>query len=501
MTGSRSLFVLCSLFVAMTVAGGELVTVDNPKPGSYIVVFKDGVAARPGEVAPPGLSIAEQATGIASQHGGRVKHVYGAALSGFAIEADERVARAIANDRRVAYVQENGYLAPLATQSLPHWGLDRIDERDRPLNNHFTYNTTGSGVNIYVIDTGINADADLGTRRVNAFSTVRDAAGVQQFADCNGHGTAVAKLAGGTAAGVAKGARLHAVRVGSICPSECTPPTGSGQPKDPPAFTTGSCSFTIDDVIAGVDWVTQNRVRPAVANLSLGGTGTPAVDTAIANMHNAGVVVVAAAGNSGLDACSVTPARVPQAITVGASDINDARSVWNSASSSNIGTCVDLFAPGTNVNGFNGTSGSAPIVAGAAALYLQTNTLASPATVASSIINNASLNKLSNVGAGSPNRLLFVPPGGTETDAKPVASFNCSCNGGRTCTLTSTSTDDFAISTCRYIVDYDNFNRPVMKYGCGTITHTYLYSGPYTIEHQVTDDGNQNSTFAVRVCQ
>ena len=500
MTRSKSLFVLCSLFVAAVAMGGELVNVENSIPGSYIVVFREGVAARPNEIAPPGLSVAEQATSVAAQHGGRVRHVYGHALSGFSIEANERVARAIANDRRVAYVQENGYLAPLATQSLPHWGLDRIDERDRPLNNHYTYSTTGSGVNIYVIDTGINADADLGARKVDAFSTVI-VNGVPQFNDCNGHGTAVAKLAGGTVAGVAKGARLHAVRIGSICTSECTPPQGTGQPKDPPAFAVGSCSFTIDDALAGINWVTGNRVRPAVANLSLGGTGTPAFDSAIVALHNAGVVVVAAAGNSGLDACSVTPARVPQAITVGASDINDARSVWNSAASSNIGTCVDLFAPGSNVNGFNGTSGSAPIVAGAAALYLQTNTGASPATVASSIINNATTNRLSNVGAGSPNRLLFVPPGGTETDAKPVASFNCSCNGGRTCTLTSTSTDDFAIATCKYIVDYDNFNRPIWKYGCGTITQTYLYSGPYTIDHQVIDDGNQSSTFAVRVCQ
>jgi len=500
MTRSRSLFVLCSVLVAMTVAGGELVKVEHPIAGSYIVVFREGVAARPGELAPPGLSVAEQAGGIAALHGGRVKRAYGHALSGFSIQADERTARAIANDRRVAYVQEDGYLAPLATQSLPHWGLDRIDERDRPLNNHYTYNTTGSGVNIYVIDTGINADADLGARKVDAFSTVL-VNGIPQFNDCNGHGTAVAKLAGGTVAGVAKGARLHAVRVGSICPSECTPPTGTGQPKDPPAFAPGSCSFTIENVIAGINWVTGNRVRPAVANLSLGGPVTPAVDSAIVAMHNAGVVVVAAAGNSGIDACGVSPARVAQAITVGASDINDARSVWNSAASSNIGACLDVFAPGSNVNGFNGTSGSAPIVAGAAALYLQTNAGASPATVASSIVNNATTNRLSNAGAGSPNRLLFVPPGGTETDAKPVASFNCSCNGGRTCTLTSTSTDDFAIATCKYIVDYDNWNRPIWKYGCGTITHTYQYSGPYTIDHQVIDDGNQSSTFAVRVCQ
>jgi subtilisin family serine protease len=495
--------VLCSLVataLALPLAAGELITAEHPVPGSYIVVFKDGVAARHGEAAPPGLSVAEQATSMAAQHGGRVQHVYGAALSGYAFKGDERTARAIANDRRVAYVQQDSYLAPLAIQAKPHWGLDRIDERDRPLNNHYTYNTTGSGVNIYIIDTGINADADLGTRKVNAFSTVKDANGVQQHGDCNGHGTEVAKLAGGAAVGVAKGAKLHAVRVGTVCTSECIPNTG-GQPKDPPAFAPGSCSFTATDVVAGINYVTANRVRPAIANLSLGGAVNAAVDTAIVNMHNAGVVVVTAAGNSGIDACGVSPARVAQGLTVGASDINDARSIWPGGYSSNVGTCVDLFAPGSNVNGFNGTSGSAPIVAGAAAVYYQTNTTASPSTVASYVVNNATTNRLSGVGTGSPNRLLFVPPGGTETDALPTANFTCGCNGGRTCTFVGQATDDFGIATCKFLVDYDAWNRPIYRYGCGTVTYTYPYIGPYPVDFQATDDGGQSSAWVRKTCQ
>lgn len=483
----RTLLLSLLLCCTFSTAAGELLTVDRPIPGSYVVVLKEA----------PGLQVAAEARGLAAFHGGRVAQVWEHALQGFLLEADERVARAIASDRRVAYVQQNGYIEPFAIQAAPHWGLDRIDERDRPLNNHFTYDTTGSGVNIYVIDTGIAANSDLSGRIVNAFTTVRDINGNPEFGDCNGHGTEVAKLAGGTTAGVAKGAKLHAVRVGKICSSDCAA-TGGG-PKDPPAAAPGACAFAINDVVTGMDWVTANRVRPAIANVSLGGNNITTIDDAARRMHNAGVVVVAAAGNDGVDACGVSPARVAEAITVGASDSNDARSVWVNGQSSNTGTCLDLFAPGSNVNGFNGTSGSAPLVSGAAALYLQTNTGASPATVRNSIVNNATLNRLSGVGT-SANRLLFVPPGGTETDAKPVANFTCGCNGGTSCTFIGASTDDFAVKTCRYTVGYDNFNRPIFRYGCGTVTYNYSYPGPYLVDLLVTDDGNQTSSIS-KWCQ
>ncbi len=237
-----------------------------------------------------------------------------------------------------------------------------------------------------------------------------------------------------------------------------------------------------------MNWVAQNRVRPAVANLSFGYPNSSAYDSAMLGMYNAGVTVVTAAGNSGGDACTVSPAKVPQSITVGASDINDARAIFSSTESSNTGTCVDLFAPGKGLPGpFDGTSASAPLVSGAAALYLETNTAASPATVTSHLLNNATSSRLTGT---SPNRLLFVTPGGMEIDNPPTGDFVCSCNGTRTCTFTTTS-DDFAVTRCTWIIDYDNWNRPVTHTTCGSFTYTYKYDGPYTVDFRVWDDANQ----------
>jgi dihydroxyacetone kinase DhaKLM complex PTS-EIIA-like component DhaM len=223
-------------------------------------------------------------------------------------------------------------------------------------------------------------------------------------------------------------------------------------------------------------------------------------DTAVRNMVNAGVTVVVAAGNDGGDACSFSPSHVAEAITVGASDINDARAIYDAGASSNIGTCVDLFAPGKAVNDFGGTSAAAPHVAGAAALYLQGAPTATPAAVASYILSNATSSRLTGIG-GSPNRLLFVPPGGTETDAKPTAAFVCGCSGTKTCTFTGQSTDDWALKSCRYTVGYDSLNRPIYRFGCGTVSYTYGYTGPYPVDLVVTDDGNQTSTTVSRSCQ
>jgi subtilisin family serine protease len=491
---------LLSLSLAASALAGEFVPRPNAIPGRYLVVFKDGsVGALSSQAAAPGLSVAQQATSLAAFHGARTERTYEHALRGFVLLGNERAARAVAADPRVAFVEPDVYVQPFASQALPHWGLDRIDERDRPLNSHFTYNTTGAGVNIYVLDTGINADADLGSRRVNAFTTVVTS-GAPDYNDCNGHGTKVAKIAGGTVAGVAKGATIRNVRVGSVCSTTCGLSGDFGKPGGPKVLADGSCAFIMSDVIAGVNWVTANRIRPAVANLSLGGEPNTTLDTAIRNLHNSGVVVVASAGNDGIDACSISPGREPVAITVGAVDANDSRSFWPNGSSSNTGSCIDLFAPGTNVNGFNGTSASAPVVSGAAALYLQSNTLAAPATVASHLVNNSTPNRLFNLGGGSPNRLLYVTPGGTESDAKPVAgNFTCSCNGGNVCTFSSSGhSDDFAVSKCR-------FSGPtgVFSNNCGTFIHAFnVAPGPYNVSFQVLDDANQVSNNSVyKTCQ
>jgi subtilisin family serine protease len=492
-----------AVLIAGSAAAGEFFARANAAEGRYIVVFKQA-AVEDALRAAPGLSVAAEAAGLAQFHGGRASRVYDSAgFRGFLFEGDERAARALANDRRVAYVEPDGLYAPSATQSSPHWGLDRIDERDLPRNNHYTYGSNGANVNIYVLDTGINADADLSGRSFNSFTAITNANGVPQYGDCANHGTNVAKLAAGTTAGVAKGAKVYNVRIGSACPADCLPGGDPGPPGGPKPVSLGACGFYLSDILGGMTWVSSNRVRPAVANLSFGGPASQALDDGVRGMINAGVTVIASAGNDGQNACNYSPARVAEAVTVGASDISDSRAIFNAQQSSNIGACIDLWAPGKDVNGFSGTSASAPIVSGAAAIYLQTNTLASPATVASTLINNSSLNKLSNLGSGSPNRLVFVPPGGTETDALPNAgTFQCSCNGGKTCTFSSNFnySDDFGVVGCRYLVDYDSFNRPIYRFGCNT-SYTFKYTGPYLIEYMVQDDGGQWSYSTINWCQ
>jgi subtilisin family serine protease len=358
---------------------GEIQRAERPIRDSYIVVLKDVVHVEPGEAA-------ERLTRM---HGGKVGYVYDTALRGFSITIPAQAARGLANDPWVDYVVEDGEVRIEATQSNAPWGLDRIDQRNRPLNGTFVYSRTGSGVNVYVIDTGIRrTHAQFGTRAYHGYSAINDGRG---STDCNGHGTHVAGTIGGSTYGVAKAARLYAVRV-----LDCN---GSGSNAG---------------VIAGVDWVTRNRIRPAVANMSLGGGANSALDTAVNNSINAGVTYVVAAGNSNANACNYSPARVSNAITVGSTTSGDVRSSF-----SNFGSCVNIFAPGssitsawhtsnTAINTISGTSMAAPHVAGVAAQYLQTSTGASPATVRNAIYNNATTGVLSSIGTGSPNRLLFT---------------------------------------------------------------------------------------------
>ena len=273
-----------------------------------------------------------------------------------------------------------------ATQSNPPWGLDRIDQRARPLNASYTFNFTGAGVRVYVIDTGIRAThSQFGGRASNVF----DAFG-GNGADCNGHGTHVAGTIGGSTFGVAKSSLPRGVRV-----LNCS---GSG---------------SNSGVIAGVDWVRTNHVAPAVANMSLGGGASSALDTAVNNLSNAGVAIAVAAGNSNANACNSSPARAANAITVGSTTTTDARSSF-----SNFGTCLDLFAPGSGILSswfssdtatatLSGTSMASPHVAGVAALYKQANPSASATTIRNAIVNGATTNVVTNAGTGSPNRLLY----------------------------------------------------------------------------------------------
>jgi subtilisin family serine protease len=331
---------------------------------------------------------------VAAIAGASPQYVYTTAVNGFAAQLNAGQLNALRNNPAVEYVEENGVVQASVTQTGATWGIDRIDQRDRPLSTTFTYLNTGVGVRAYIVDTGIRlTHTQLAGRAVTGYDAVT-AGGTAS--DCNGHGTHVAGTVGGTTHGVAKGVSLVAVRV-----LNCQ---GSG---------------TNAGVIAGVDWVANNAVQPAVANMSLGGGANTTLDNAVKNAVARGITFVVAAGNGNFfgiaqNACNYSPARVPEAITVGATTSTDAK-----ASYSNYGSCLDIFAPGSSItsswytndtatNTISGTSMASPHVAGVAALYLQSNPTATPAQVVSALTTNASVGKVTSPGSGSPNRLLFT---------------------------------------------------------------------------------------------
>ena len=320
--------------------------------------------------------------------------VYETAIKGFSATLTEESAELLQYNPAVDYIEQDHVVSINAIQTpLPSWGLDRIDQRDLPLDDTYQYDTDGSIVHVYILDTGVRATHNEFEGRIGSGYDFID--NDSDPDDCHGHGTHVAGTASGINVGVAKNSTIHPVRV-----LDCR---GSG---------------FYSQIIAGVDWVTANHITPSIANMSLGGPASSSLDTAVNNAIRAGVSFVVAAGNDNSNACNTSPSRVLNAITVASSTILDQRSDF-----SNTGTCVDIFAPGSYIwsalpvnYGFkSGTSMAAPHVAGVAALYLESNMAASPAEVANAIIANSTLDKITDAGSGTPNRLLFSQP----TDSPP----------------------------------------------------------------------------------
>ncbi len=465
--------------VTLLAACGEAVSppVDQPDfaqsqaiADQFIVVLEDN--------APPGL---ERSLGDAQ---GGVLFTYETAIRGFAFKGSQQAADALTRNPWVAYVEQDRVATLHATQSpTPAWGIDRIDQRDLPLDDSYTYNVDGTGVDVYILDTGIRlTHNDFGSRAnyiPNGSNGDFVGDGHGSAADCHGHGTHVAGSAAGSSYGVAKNATIWSGRVVNC--------QGSG-----------NVSMAID----GVDWITANANpnRPSVVNMSLGYGNVQSLRDAVENSVAAGIHYAVSAGNGNFagipqDACSGSPAGAPNANTVGATASDD-----DEASFSNYGTCVDILGPGVAIRSawytgdnasasLSGTSMSSPHVAGAIALYLDANAGSTPAQVTSALTSNASVNKIRfhrrSRQNGTPNLLLYTAFIGGGGPQPPMASFTYSCNG-LSCTFDGSESSG-SIDTYDWIFGDGNSGSGI------SASNTYASDGTYPVTLTVTGPGGSDS--------
>jgi subtilisin family serine protease len=420
----------------------------------YIVVFKPSVR-----------DVDATVDGLVREHGiGQVHYRYRAAIQGFAATLPPQALEGLRRSPLVEFIEADGLAYAIGTQSNPpSWGLDRVDQRDLPLNSSYGYQNEGQGVEAYILDTGIRYTHQEFVPAGRAVSG-RDFVSNDAFSeDCHGHGTHVAGTVGGTTTGIAKQVKLFGVRV-----LDCS----------------GSGSYS--GITAAVDWVTQEKLaRPAVpmvGNMSLGGGKSTTLNSAVDNSVTKGVVWAVAAGNSNANACNYSPASAASALTVGATTSTDAR-----ASYSNYGSCLDVFAPGSSIYSstynsdntyasWNGTSMASPHVAGVAALYLSANPTASAATANSAITGGATTGKVTSLGTGSPNRLLYsLLAGGTvEPPSPPDAPTSLAASAQSSSAILLTWTDN-ADNEDAYLVERSTDNNAfsqIASLGAGTTAYT-----------------------------
>lgn len=362
---------------------------DDIIPGQYIVVMKDGAQ-----------DVISDVNQMAKGTGGEVTYVFEKTFNGFSLtlpeHASEQTIEALKNNPNVLSVEPDRKIYAAGDQTDASWGLDRIDQNELPLNSIYSYQSTGKDVTAYVIDGGINYDhTDFGGRAVQGYSVFDD-----DGSDCNGHGTSVAGIIGGSEWGVAKDVKLVSVKV-----LDCD---GSG---------------SVSSLYQGIEWVTKNASGPSLANVSIVASANSTLDKAIQKSIDAGVTYVAAAGNNGKNALLFSPARIENVLTVGSTNNSDEK-----LSKSNYGDALDIFAPGSGIKtarydnntgsrSMTGTSAAAPHVAGAVALYLEENPGATPDEVHAAITGNATKNIVTNSSSNN-NHLLYVDPGSSDSGNK-----------------------------------------------------------------------------------